>query len=260
MSVCVFIPGWERWSTSSQRSTELLLPVWRLVVDVVQCGLFLYKLHECSDCVPLGGYFGELWGPLHRQTVEGLPSFCYLCRQANRSWEGKWQWTQYGCTRVPNKTGPNAPLVLFLCAQVQLKQVIPRTQLEQMEYSLAAERRRMRLLHAEIITDLLSSSTAQPGSGSSHGGSVTRFSAVRTADVVFLFWLSQENARSTRMPCRPSRREWRAWSWYCRRIRTTKSAPLGARLWRGWRTWLRFLRGVYKQPGPSSPQLPPGEH
>uniref|UniRef100_A0A3Q4H5K2 Acyl-CoA thioesterase 11 n=1 Tax=Neolamprologus brichardi TaxID=32507 RepID=A0A3Q4H5K2_NEOBR len=37
-----------------------------------------------------------------------------------------------------------------------LKQVIPHTQMEQMEYSLAAERRRMRLIHAEIITDLLS--------------------------------------------------------------------------------------------------------
>ncbi|TNN69220.1 Acyl-coenzyme A thioesterase 11 [Liparis tanakae] len=47
--------------------------------------------------------------------------------------------------------------------KVQLKQVHPRTQLEQMEYSLAAERRRMRLIHAEIITDLLSSSTAQLG-------------------------------------------------------------------------------------------------
>uniref|UniRef100_A0A667WHC4 Acyl-CoA thioesterase 11b n=1 Tax=Myripristis murdjan TaxID=586833 RepID=A0A667WHC4_9TELE len=47
--------------------------------------------------------------------------------------------------------------------KVQLKQVIPRTQMEQMEYSLAAERRRMRLIHAEIITDLLSSSTAQLG-------------------------------------------------------------------------------------------------
>lgn len=66
-------------------------------------------------------------------------------------------------------------VVFFLCAQVQLKQVIPRTQLEQMEYSLAAERRRMRLLHAEIITDLLSSSTAQPGTGSTHGGSVTQW-------------------------------------------------------------------------------------
>uniref|UniRef100_A0A4W6BKA8 Acyl-CoA thioesterase 11b n=1 Tax=Lates calcarifer TaxID=8187 RepID=A0A4W6BKA8_LATCA len=47
--------------------------------------------------------------------------------------------------------------------KVQLKQVIPRTQMEQMEYSLAAERRRMRLIHAEIITDLLNSSTAQLG-------------------------------------------------------------------------------------------------
>uniref|UniRef100_A0A3P8S4Y1 Acyl-coenzyme A thioesterase 11 n=1 Tax=Amphiprion percula TaxID=161767 RepID=A0A3P8S4Y1_AMPPE len=47
--------------------------------------------------------------------------------------------------------------------KVQLKQVIPHTQMEQMEYSLAAERRRMRLIHAEIITDLLSSSTAQLG-------------------------------------------------------------------------------------------------
>uniref|UniRef100_A0A665UR72 Acyl-coenzyme A thioesterase 11 n=1 Tax=Echeneis naucrates TaxID=173247 RepID=A0A665UR72_ECHNA len=40
--------------------------------------------------------------------------------------------------------------------KVQLKQVFPHTQMEQMEYSLAAERRRMRLIHAEIITDLLS--------------------------------------------------------------------------------------------------------
>ncbi|XP_056270289.1 acyl-coenzyme A thioesterase 11b isoform X3 [Pseudoliparis swirei] len=47
--------------------------------------------------------------------------------------------------------------------KVQLKQVFPRTQMEQMEYSLAAERRRMRLIHAETITDLLSSSTAQLG-------------------------------------------------------------------------------------------------
>uniref|UniRef100_A0A1A7X504 Acyl-CoA thioesterase 11b n=1 Tax=Iconisemion striatum TaxID=60296 RepID=A0A1A7X504_9TELE len=47
--------------------------------------------------------------------------------------------------------------------KVQLKQVLPHTQKEQMEYSLAAERRRMRLIHAEIITDLLNSSTAQLG-------------------------------------------------------------------------------------------------
>lgn len=53
--------------------------------------------------------------------------------------------------------------IIAMYAQVQLKQVIPRTQEEQMEYSLAAERRRMRLIHAEIITDLLSSCSAQTG-------------------------------------------------------------------------------------------------
>ncbi|KAG9270111.1 acyl-coenzyme A thioesterase 11b [Astyanax mexicanus] len=44
--------------------------------------------------------------------------------------------------------------------KAQLKQIIPRTQAEQMEYSIAAERRRMRLIHAEIINDLLSSCCA----------------------------------------------------------------------------------------------------
>uniref|UniRef100_A0A8C9TXY1 Acyl-coenzyme A thioesterase 11 n=1 Tax=Scleropages formosus TaxID=113540 RepID=A0A8C9TXY1_SCLFO len=39
--------------------------------------------------------------------------------------------------------------------KVQLKQVMPQTQEEQTEYSVAAERRRMRLLHTEIMKDLL---------------------------------------------------------------------------------------------------------
>ncbi|KAM8874658.1 acyl-coenzyme A thioesterase 11b isoform 1-T1 [Spinachia spinachia] len=56
--------------------------------------------------------------------------------------------------------------------KVQLKQVLPRTQTEQMEYSLAAERRRMRLIHAEIINDLLSSSTAQLGEFQEFQGAV----------------------------------------------------------------------------------------
>ncbi|KAG2461909.1 ACO11 thioesterase, partial [Polypterus senegalus] len=43
--------------------------------------------------------------------------------------------------------------------KVQLKQIIPKTQEEQLEYSIAAERRRMRLIHAEIMKDLLSSGT-----------------------------------------------------------------------------------------------------
>ncbi|KAM9478677.1 uncharacterized protein ACWYII_006291 isoform 2-T10 [Salvelinus alpinus] len=41
-------------------------------------------------------------------------------------------------------------------------QVTQGTQTEQMEYSIAAERRR-KMIPAEIITDLLSSSTAQLG-------------------------------------------------------------------------------------------------
>ncbi|XP_026881060.2 acyl-coenzyme A thioesterase 11b isoform X2 [Electrophorus electricus] len=44
----------------------------------------------------------------------------------------------------------------------KLKQVIPHTQAEQIEYSLAAERRRMRLIHAEIIKDLLTNCPSQP--------------------------------------------------------------------------------------------------
>lgn len=125
----------------------------------------------------------------------------------------------------------------------------------------------MRLLHAEIITDLLSSSTAQPGTGSTRRGSVTQRSAVPMTDALLLFWCSQENAMSTRTPCQLSRRGWRAWNWCCHRILTTKSALLGARSWPGWRMWLQFLLGECKQiavpprkPGPSSPQLPPGVH
>uniref|UniRef100_UPI00398F8B3D acyl-coenzyme A thioesterase 11 isoform X1 n=1 Tax=Pristiophorus japonicus TaxID=55135 RepID=UPI00398F8B3D len=45
--------------------------------------------------------------------------------------------------------------------KVQLKPVIPRTPSEQMEYSIAAERRRMRLHHLDTIKDLVSSSTVQ---------------------------------------------------------------------------------------------------
>ncbi|KAF3834897.1 hypothetical protein F7725_027455 [Dissostichus mawsoni] len=66
----------------------------------------------------------------------------------------QWKVCHAFATFVARRTG---------AGKVQLKQVLPRTQMEQMEYSLAAERRRMRLIHAEIITDLLNSSTAQLG-------------------------------------------------------------------------------------------------
>ncbi|XP_062920011.1 acyl-coenzyme A thioesterase 11 isoform X2 [Mobula hypostoma] len=45
--------------------------------------------------------------------------------------------------------------------KVQLKPIVPRTPEEKIEYSIAVERRRMRLLHLETIKDLVSSSTIQ---------------------------------------------------------------------------------------------------
>ncbi|TRY87547.1 hypothetical protein DNTS_007097 [Danionella cerebrum] len=45
--------------------------------------------------------------------------------------------------------------------KVQLKQAVPHTHQEHLEHSLAAERRRMRLIHHEIIEDLLNNRTFQ---------------------------------------------------------------------------------------------------
>ncbi|CAB1326021.1 unnamed protein product [Coregonus sp. 'balchen'] len=45
--------------------------------------------------------------------------------------------------------------------KVQLRPLVPRTQAEQVEHSLAAERRRMRLVHADIIKDLLTNRAFQ---------------------------------------------------------------------------------------------------
>ena len=57
---------------------------------------------------------------------------------------------------------------VFVCArvftpQVQLRPLVPRTQAEQVEHSLAAERRRMRLVHADIMKDLLTNRAFQQG-------------------------------------------------------------------------------------------------
>lgn len=49
------------------------------------------------------------------------------------------------------------------CPQVLLKPIVPETQKEQLEYSLAAERRRVRMLHDDIIKDLLTYGCIQQG-------------------------------------------------------------------------------------------------
>lgn len=48
-------------------------------------------------------------------------------------------------------------------SQVILKPIVPQTQKEELEYSLAAERRRVRMLHDDIIKDLLSRGSIQTG-------------------------------------------------------------------------------------------------
>lgn len=48
-------------------------------------------------------------------------------------------------------------------SQVLLKPIAPQTQEEQLEYSLAAERRRVRMLHDDIIKDLLTHGCIQHG-------------------------------------------------------------------------------------------------
>ncbi|KAK7944358.1 hypothetical protein WMY93_000086 [Mugilogobius chulae] len=50
--------------------------------------------------------------------------------------------------------------------KVMLKPLTPHSHTEQLEYSLAAERRRVRMLHDDIIRDLLSSCALEPGGGS----------------------------------------------------------------------------------------------
>lgn len=49
------------------------------------------------------------------------------------------------------------------CPQVKLKQISPRTEEEKTEHSVAAERRRMRLVYADTIKDLLANWAIQYG-------------------------------------------------------------------------------------------------
>uniref|UniRef100_A0A8C8HCU9 Acyl-CoA thioesterase 11 n=1 Tax=Oncorhynchus tshawytscha TaxID=74940 RepID=A0A8C8HCU9_ONCTS len=53
--------------------------------------------------------------------------------------------------------------------KVQLRPLVPCTQAEQVEHSLAAERRRMRLVHADIMKDLLANRAFQQGQSNCNG-------------------------------------------------------------------------------------------
>ncbi|KAM9439316.1 acyl-coenzyme A thioesterase 11 isoform 1-T1 [Clarias gariepinus] len=63
-----------------------------------------------------------------------------------------WKVCQAFATFVARRTGND---------KVHLKQLVPYTHREKLEYSVAAERRRMRLLHVEIMKDLLNDAAFQ---------------------------------------------------------------------------------------------------
>lgn len=50
--------------------------------------------------------------------------------------------------------------------QVKLKPLTPQTEEEKIEHSIAAERRRMRLVHKDTLKDLLTSSPPETGTAS----------------------------------------------------------------------------------------------
>lgn len=53
--------------------------------------------------------------------------------------------------------------VFLRVSQVILKPIVPHTQKDQVEYSVAAERRRVRMVHDDIISELLSHGSIQQG-------------------------------------------------------------------------------------------------
>lgn len=88
-------------STSLQRSTEHLRPVWRLVDAGFGCGTVNIwdfgknKMKVVIFLFFLGGNNSDLWRPLHWPAVESLPCLRHICCQTDRSWKGKWQKSKY---------------------------------------------------------------------------------------------------------------------------------------------------------------------
>lgn len=65
---------------------------------------------------------------------------------------------------------PHWDCTLPVPLQVRLKPLTPQTEEEKIEYSLAAERRRMRLVHKDTLKDLLTSSPQETGTVSRSPG------------------------------------------------------------------------------------------
>lgn len=105
----------------------------------------------------------------------------------------------------------------------------------------------MRLVHKDTIKDLLTRSTSNTGTACPQGscgagrgggrGTEPRAARQRWRQGMAAWW------------CRLRRREWRAWSWCCRRTPTTRATPLVGRSWPGWRTWPPSRPGACREGG-----------
>uniref|UniRef100_A0A8C2CRN0 Acyl-coenzyme A thioesterase 11-like n=1 Tax=Cyprinus carpio TaxID=7962 RepID=A0A8C2CRN0_CYPCA len=101
---------------------------------------------------------------IHFETTIGVGQVVNITAKVNRAFTSSMEvGILVSCEDLfSNRQWP--PFATFVARRTEagkLKQVIPHMQAEHMEYSLAAERRRMRLIHAEIINDLLSSCSCQ---------------------------------------------------------------------------------------------------
>lgn len=111
-----------------------------------------------------GGHTGELWGPVHWSSLEGLSRLRHFCHPAHQRWKK-------GSDSIRNANDNESVFFLWvyvkvrrhITSQVILKPIVPHTQKEQVEYSVAAERRRVRMVHDDIIRDLLSHGSIQQG-------------------------------------------------------------------------------------------------
>lgn len=78
---------------------------------------------------------------------------------------GGWLWALLWAWRAPARccSSPSRAAPCPIPLQVRLEPLIPQTEEEKIEYSIAAERRRMRLVHKDTLKDLLTSSPQETG-------------------------------------------------------------------------------------------------
>lgn len=105
----------------------------------------------------------------------------------------------------------------------------------------------MRLVHKDTLKDLLTRNTSNTGTACPQGRCGVRGGGGRGTEPRAP-WQRWRRGMAVRW-CRLRRREWRAWSWCCRRTPTTKATPLVGRSWPGWRMWPPLQPGACRGKG-----------